>query len=81
LWSDNSKLSKKDIEKALMPSLAQISKTETVLNRPMGQGFKIEEIRDDVVKHYLSRAIDETRGNKSEAAKLGPCHCPFADQL
>jgi len=40
------------------------------LNRPLGEGLNLPDLLATVTKHYLARALDETRGNKTEAARL-----------
>lgn len=41
-----------------------------VLGRPLGEGFEVKELLDEVRRHYLERALRETRGRKSEAGAL-----------
>ena len=41
-----------------------------ILNRALGEGFDIQKVMSQVARHYLERALGETRGNKTEAAKL-----------
>jgi transcriptional regulator with PAS, ATPase and Fis domain len=41
-----------------------------VLNRPLGAGFDLKRLLDDVAVHYLTRAMEESKGNKTEAARL-----------
>jgi len=41
-----------------------------ILNRPLGDGLDLKTLLDDVAVHYLRRAMEESRGNKTEAARL-----------
>ena len=40
------------------------------MNRSLGNGFDLPGLLAEVARHYLSRALDETGGNKSAACKL-----------
>jgi transcriptional regulator with PAS, ATPase and Fis domain len=44
--------------------------SDEVLNRPLGNGFSIEQIIADTANHYLERAMKQAGGNKTQAAKL-----------
>ena len=39
-------------------------------NRPLGGGFSIEALLAEIRLHYLNRAREEARGNKTRAARL-----------
>jgi DNA-binding NtrC family response regulator len=41
-----------------------------VLNRPLGDGFALQQTLTEVAQHYLRQALEQAHGNKSEAAKL-----------
>ena len=41
-----------------------------VLDRPLGGSFDLQGLLDDVARHYLQRAMTETRGVKKEASDL-----------
>ncbi len=43
---------------------------EEVLDRPLGNGFSIEEVIASTAGHYLERAMKQAGGNKTQAAKL-----------
>ena len=44
--------------------------SDEVLNRPLGNGFSIEQIIADTANHYLERAMKQAGGTKTQAAKL-----------
>jgi transcriptional regulator with GAF, ATPase, and Fis domain len=44
--------------------------TVNVLERPLGDGFVLDEHINSLRKHYLRRALDESNGNKTQAARL-----------
>jgi DNA-binding NtrC family response regulator len=41
-----------------------------VLDRPIGNGFRLDSLLKEVEKHYVERALRETGGNKSKAATM-----------
>ncbi len=41
-----------------------------VLEQPLGDGFNLEEHLNSIRRHYLRRAMEEARGNKTRAARL-----------
>jgi transcriptional regulator with GAF, ATPase, and Fis domain len=36
----------------------------------LAKGFSVESLLDEVTVHYVKRALSETHGNKTQAAKL-----------
>ncbi|MEW6730862.1 MAG: AAA family ATPase, partial [Acidobacteriota bacterium] len=68
LRSKSNKIDEEDVRYALSQSVPL--KTREVLNRPIGNGFKIEALLEEVARHYLERAFNQANGNNSEAAKL-----------
>jgi transcriptional regulator with GAF, ATPase, and Fis domain len=68
IWSPGLEIQSDDIREALLPESS--AEATTILDRPLGPGFSIQNVLEEVAKHYLGRAIAESRGNKSEAAKL-----------
>jgi transcriptional regulator with PAS, ATPase and Fis domain len=41
-----------------------------ILDRPLSDSFSIETLISEVAAHYLNRALEESGGNKTKAAKL-----------
>ena len=60
------KISKAHIDSALFPLPGN---TETILDRPIGGGFDVRRVLDEVKRHYLARAREKTK-TKTEAAQL-----------
>ena len=67
VWSDGEILTQADIEEAILPGFG--NRGEGILNRPLGAGFSLRDLIDEVAKHYLSRALKESN-TKKEAAEL-----------
>jgi transcriptional regulator with PAS, ATPase and Fis domain len=70
IWSNAKKLNAKDIQQELLPVISKRQSQEDILGRPLGDEFEVEAVLAEVSKHYLSRALKETGGNKSKASDL-----------
>ena len=68
VWATGKEITKQDVEEALAVSLPP--KADAVLGRSLGNGLDLQSIISDVARHYLARALHESRGNKTEAARL-----------
>ena len=68
IWSSEATLTAQDLRDALLPTVDQ--PVPQVLNRPLGNGLDLPAVLASVARHYLRRAMDETQGNKTQAAKL-----------
>lgn len=68
IWAVGDKIARQDVAEALAVTLAP--KAETILGRPLDRTISLPEIMGDVARHYLGRAMVQTHGNKSEAARL-----------
>ncbi len=66
--STGAKITEEDVRAAIFVAVQKQS--ESILNRPLGQGFDLQQVISDVARHYLQRAMAEAHGNKSEAAHL-----------
>jgi DNA-binding NtrC family response regulator len=70
VWTDGETIEDHDIREALLPTIERRSGEETILNRPLEQGIDLQSIIRTVAQHYLHRAIEAARGNKSKAADI-----------
>ena len=68
IWAVGDKITVQDAAESLSVTVAP--KAEAILGRPLGQAISLPKIMGDVARHYLERAMAETHGNKSEAARL-----------
>lgn len=68
IWSSGSVIDADEVRDALLPSAPLGS--DGVLDRPLSGGFRLQDVLAEVTRHYLSRALTETAGNKTRAAKL-----------
>ena len=68
IWSEGAVISADDIRGALLARAG--TAPVDVLGRPLGDGFKLAELLEQVARHYLERAMAEAKGNKTKAAAL-----------
>jgi DNA-binding NtrC family response regulator len=68
IWSDGAAISSEDVREALLP--VTVPARQEVLGRPLGSGFNLPDLLNEVARHYLGRAMDEAQGNKTKAAEL-----------
>jgi DNA-binding NtrC family response regulator len=69
IWSADATLGVEEIRDALLP-VAESATANRILDRPLGESLDLPELLASVARHYLQRALDETNGNKTEAATL-----------
>ncbi len=68
LFSKSPTISEAELSEALVAGPTQ--RGESILHRPLGNGFKLEKVLDEVVAHYLRRALDDTAEDREKAARL-----------
>lgn len=68
VWCQGATIQEEDAIEALLPNLTK--QNDDILQKPLGDGFSIQEIQDVVTSHYLQRALQEAGKNKSKAASL-----------
>ena len=68
LWTPGHTIQSEDVREALLPAIGEGK--SRILDRPLGDGLNLPDLLALVAKHYLTRALDETQGNKTRAAQL-----------
>jgi transcriptional regulator with GAF, ATPase, and Fis domain len=68
--ADKEKLSPDDIKAALTQSPEYSRSKLDLLEVPLGDGFDLEEHLNNIQRHYLRRAMQESGGIKTKAASL-----------
>ena len=68
IWSSSKSITADDVRSAISPN--SVHKEAEILNRTLGDGFSLQEVMSLVATHYLKRALEESRGNKTAAASL-----------
>ena len=68
IWTTGDTVRTEDVREVLL----EVSRPgrQDVLGRTLGGGFDLQSLMADVARHYLERALAESHGNKSEAARL-----------
>lgn len=67
IWSLGPEIGSADVTAAI---LQPPQKDAGLLDRPLTPGFQLQDVLDDVSRIYMSRALKQTEGRKSAAAKL-----------
>lgn len=70
VWSQHDVIDKQAIEDAMLPIPRNTASNDAILNRQLEDGFDLEEVIAEVVRHYVERAMVTSGGNKTNAAKL-----------
>ncbi len=70
VMTDGDTLERQDVAAALgeMPQLP--GDRYDAMDQPLGEGFELEDHLNAIRKHYLRRAMEESRGVKAEASRL-----------
>ncbi|MFP4397455.1 MAG: helix-turn-helix domain-containing protein, partial [Desulfonatronovibrio sp.] len=68
IWSDEPSISKEDVMEAMLPIDTQ--EDHSILNRSLEYGLDLHRLMGEVAGHYIHRALNETGGNKTRAAKM-----------
>lgn len=70
VWSDEETISQEAIRDAILVAPAGPRGGDGILNRPLDSAIALEDLMASVARHYLQRALDQTKGNKTQAAAL-----------
>lgn len=68
VWYSERTIQEEDVRQALLPSHAQ--SRDDILQKSLGDGFKLQEILDVISSQYIRQALEKTGGSKSKAAQL-----------
>jgi len=69
IWSDGPSISEEDILEAMLPIMDN-QDGQSILNRSIEQGLDLPQVMGEVAEHYIHKALKETGGNKTKAAKM-----------
>jgi transcriptional regulator with PAS, ATPase and Fis domain len=70
VWSDDEVIGIEAIKDAIHLSPRHVPGADNILNRPIEPGVELESLLAQVARHYIERALDSTRNNKTQAARL-----------
>lgn len=68
VMSERTTLKREDLEPAITRVPGQTH--ADVYGRPLGGGFRIDDLLDEILAHYLKRAMREANGRVTDAARL-----------
>lgn len=66
IWSLGSEIGEDDVRSALLPV---IQKQGSLLDQPIGQGFDLEGLLDEIARGYIEKALAKSGHRKTAAAK------------
>lgn len=70
VMSESEVIQRHDIEAALAEIPSNATPQSNALDRTLGEGFNLEDHLNDIHRHYLRRAMSESGGVKTQAARL-----------
>ena len=70
IWAVDETIQTEEIRQSLFSVENHAANRETILNKPLGNGFDLQGVLSEVARHYMKRAMDETKGNKTAAKDL-----------
>lgn len=79
IWKDEAVITAADIESELI-KIPERTLEQNILEHPFNEGVTMEKIVSKLETHYARRAMKETAGNKSKAAKLMGISRPTLDK-
>ena len=67
IWSSSAMIEAADIQRSLL----DIRKNdESTLDHPLGKGFELQTLLDEISRHYIGRALQKSGNKKKRAAEL-----------
>ncbi len=70
VWSDDETIGVEAIKDAILLSPKALAGSDGILGQALEPGVALEEMMAKVARHYIERALEYTRNNKTQAAKL-----------
>jgi DNA-binding NtrC family response regulator len=70
VWSEGEVITEAEALDAVMSLPERSGIRNEILSRPIEEGIDLQEILGEVARHYIKRAIEQSEGNKTIAAKL-----------
>jgi DNA-binding NtrC family response regulator len=68
LFASGDRIDRSDVEYALLPT--RTTAVAGIMERPLGPGFDLHALQDELRAHYVERAMKEAGGVKAKAARL-----------
>ena len=68
IWAPGEEIAAEEVAEVL--ALTSSHTDDTILGAALGEAFSLPDLMGEVARHYLERAMAQSHGNKTEAAKL-----------
>ncbi len=68
LWTEHDRIGAEEMRRAILVFPEQ--QQNPVVDRPLDGSWRLEDLLDEVSRHYLERAMQLTRGSKTETASI-----------
>lgn len=70
VWNDDDVIDEETIKSSILNLSAGDVPQDSVLGRAIDQGIKLQDILNEVGRHYIKRALDTAHGNKTKTATM-----------
>ncbi|OIR01263.1 Nif-specific regulatory protein [mine drainage metagenome] len=70
VWNDDSVIDEETIRNSILNLMTSNVPHDSVLDRSIDQGIQLQDILNEVGRHYIKRALDFAHGNKTKTASL-----------
>jgi DNA-binding NtrC family response regulator len=70
VWSEGEEITEEEALDAILALPERRAAKDGILGRPIDDGIDLQELMAEVARHYIKRAIEQSEGNKTNAAKL-----------
>jgi len=70
VWANGDTISEDDVRESLFGAPASSANGDGILHRSIDDGIDLDEIQNEVERHYLKRAMELAANNKTQAARL-----------
>ncbi len=70
LWSEGENIGPEVVKRALLAVPTSGRHNDAILDRDIEHGVRLDDLMSEVARHYLQRALAQTKGNKTKAAAL-----------
>jgi DNA-binding NtrC family response regulator len=70
VWSEGEEITEAEALDAVLSLPDRSTLRDQILGRPLEEGVDLQELMAEVARHYIKRAIEQSEGSKTIAAKL-----------
>ena len=70
VWGEEDVIGVETMRAAVLDAPRKGVSTDTILHRPLGEGFSLRELLSEVARHYIEWVWNSSNGSTTNAAKL-----------